>query len=174
MGERLIISVHVQKPAGTSLALTPPRCSNRWLIHDYQYYSEAQETSPEVKQSAGFSRNHLVAKHRRSDASRYVPGPAFTATLGHPLDGVVSQFCHELNRDASYACCHQDIVSGRTNIGGFARQDAIGDTMPAHLIGQGPRDSHALPGSEHLPQSRGLSSRGVPPLWLEAHVALLR
>jgi Sulfotransferase family len=172
MSEPFIVSVHIPKTAGTSLALVLDRCFHRRIMYDYQDYSEPQIASAEVSKNASFIQNYFHALHGHFFASKYFdvfPNASFIATLRHPVSRVISQFFHELNDSSSRAWYHHDIASGRMDIADFAQQDGIGDAMARHLAGRELRDYSALLISEYLLQSCHLLSQTVRPLALEAH-----
>jgi hypothetical protein len=172
MSEPFIVSVHIPKTAGTTLAFILDRCLERRVIYDYRGYSEPQVASSEIRDNAGFIRSYFHVLHGHFFASKYFdvfPDAAFIATLRHPVSRVISHYFHELNEISTRAWYHDDLASGRMDIVEFARQDGIGDAMTRHLVGRELRDYALLLISEHLTRSCQLLSRTIRPLDLDAH-----
>ena len=172
MGEPFIVSIHVPKTAGTSLAQVFDRCFQRRIMYDYQGYREPQVVTPEVRQNTGFIRSYFDVLHGHFAAAKYLdvfPDAAFIATLRHPVSRVISHYIHELNENSPAAFYHDDLASGRMDIVEFAEQDGVGNAMASHLLGRELRDYAGLIISEHFQQSCYILSRTVRPLDLNAH-----
>lgn len=172
MSEPFIVSVHVPKTAGTSLALVLDRCFDRRIIYDYQDYAQPQVAAPEVRENARFIRSYFDAMHGHFFAAKYFdvfPDAAFIATLRHPVSRVISQYFHELNDAGPSAWYHQELASGRMDIVEFSEQQGVSDSMARHLAGRDLQDYAVLLISEYFAQSCYLLSRTVRPLSIDRH-----
>src|SRR4051812_7991999 len=104
MGTPFIVSIHIPKTAGTTLASVLDRCCNRRIFYDYDGYEHPQVASTEVREHAGFIQSYFDVLHGHFFATKYVDvflDAAFIATLRHPVARVISQFQHELNDPGS-------------------------------------------------------------------------
>ncbi|MBS0643092.1 MAG: sulfotransferase [Acetobacteraceae bacterium] len=172
MTNPFIVSVHIPKTAGTSLAAILDRCFDRRVIYDYAGYDTPQVVSDEFRQHASFIQSYFRVLHGHFFAEKYVdvfPGAAFIATLRHPVYRVISQFQHEMNDSGSKSWYHEYIVSGRMDVVQFAEQDGIGNAMTRHLAGVELRDYAVLLISERMIESCRLLARVVGHIRLGEH-----
>jgi hypothetical protein len=135
MSESFVVSIHIPKTAGTTVADIFSRCFNRRVIYDYDGYDHPI-AAPDFARNKKFISSHFVVLHGHFLASKYLdifPDARFVATLRHPVDRTISQYLHELNEISSDAWYHDDVVSGHMDVVTFAAQDGVRDAMAQHL-----------------------------------------
>jgi hypothetical protein len=104
MSEPFIISIHIPKTAGTTVADVFSRCFNRRVLFDYETYDKPQIVNREVRNNVDFIRSYFDVIHGHFYAWKYLdvfPDAKFIATIRHPVERVISQYLHELNEDSS-------------------------------------------------------------------------
>jgi len=170
MNQPFVVSVHIPKTAGTSLAHVFDRCLNRRVIFDYDGYQSPDLPNPDISANARFIETYFAVLHGHFFAKKYFsifPNAAYIAAIRHPVDRVISQYLHELNEKSSDAWYHNDLISGRMDIVQFAEQPGIGDAMCRHLAGRALPEYDQLIISESLTVSLAIFSRKIRPLRLE-------
>lgn len=175
MEQRLIVSIHIPKTAGTTLATIFERCFSRRVLFDYAGYHKEQVAAPEIVDGRDFIKRYFLVLHGHFLARKYLdvfPDSYFIATVRHPVERVISQYLHELNEASSDSWYHQDIVSGRMDIVEFARQDGVGDAMARHLSGRELKEYDLILISEHMLESCELFSKKVRLLDLATHFGI--
>jgi hypothetical protein len=173
--QRLVISIHIPKTAGTTLAAIFERCLNRRVLFDYAGYDKEQVAAPEILDGREFIKRYFAVLHGHFLAKKYLdvfPDSYFVATVRHPVERVISQYLHELNEASSDSWYHQDIVSGRMDVVDFARQDGVGDAITRHLSGRELKDYDLIFVSEQMLESCQLFSRKIRPLDLATHFGM--
>ena len=169
MSESFVVSIHIPKTAGTTVADIFSRCFNRRVIYDYDGYDHPI-AAPDFARNKKFISSHFVVLHGHFLASKYLdifPDARCVATLRHPVDRTISQYLHELNEISSDAWYHDDVVSGHMDVVTFAAQDGVRDAMAQHLRGRSLREYDLLMISEYLELSVRLFIRDVRFLGLE-------
>jgi hypothetical protein len=168
-----IVSIHVPKTAGTTVAAVFDRCFRRRVLFDYDDdYTKAAVPDPRIVANRDFISSYFSAIHGHFYARRYLdvfPEADYVATLRHPVDRVISQYLHELNENSADARFHEEIASGRMDVVQFAEQPGIGSLMSEHLIGIDISDVRSLIISENLRVSMAVFSKKVADLSLDHH-----
>ncbi len=171
MSEPFVVSVHIPKTAGTTVAEVFSRCFNRRIFFEYEGYDKPV-INPDVAKNISFIRSYFDVIHGHFYAWKYFdafPHAKFIATIRHPVERVISQYMHELNEDSSTASYHDDLVRGKIDIVDFSGMEGVGDAMFRHLAGRPLKDYDLLILSEHLELSLTLFSAIIRPIDLEGH-----
>jgi hypothetical protein len=172
---KFVVSIHIPKTAGTTLAEIMSRCYNKRVIYDYDGYSSPETPSSLIQKNTPFIQEYFVALHGHFYAKKYFdifPNAAFVSAVRHPVDRVVSQYLHEMNEESSDAWYHDDIVSGRMDLPTFAAQPGIGDAMSLHLQGRLPAEYDLLIIMEQLRMSLALFEKIIMPLNLQTYYGI--
>jgi hypothetical protein len=172
VSEPFIVSIHIPKTAGTTVAEVFSRCFNRRVLFDYETYDKSQTVNREVGNNVDFIRSYFDVIHGHFYAWKYLDvfrDAKFIASIRHPVERVISQYLHELNEDSSSASYHDDLVSGRMDVVDFAGLEGIGDAMYRHLAGRALNDYDLFIVSESLELSLRLFSLTVRPIDLDRH-----
>lgn len=100
MPDKFIVSVHIPKTAGTTLATIYDRAFNRKVFYDYDGYETAGVASELVKANADFISSQFRVLHGHFFTSKYLsvfPNAKYVSLLRHPVERLISQYIHELN-----------------------------------------------------------------------------
>jgi|SRR6516165_3604251 hypothetical protein len=170
MPDKFIVSIHIPKTAGTTLATIYDRAFNRNVFYDYDGYQSAGVASELVKANAGFISSQFDVLHGHFFTSKYLnvfPNARYVALLRHPVERLISQYIHELNEASSDAWYHDAIVRKELDIVDFAGLPEIRNTMTVHLSGLDLKDYDLLMINERLLESCWLFSKNIENLKLE-------
>lgn len=175
MNEKLIVSIHIPKTAGTTLAEVFSRTLHRRIIFDYDGYDNACEATNLIKDNSKFIEDYFRVLHGHFYAEKYLsvfPEAFFISVLRHPVDRVISQYMHEYNEDSEDAIYHSAIKEGRMDIIEFSEQPGIGDAMYCHLKGRDIDKYDLLLLSEDFSRSLAVFSASIVDLKLGSHFGL--
>lgn len=170
MPDKFIVSVHIPKTAGTTLATIYDRAFNRKVFYDYDGYHTAGVASELVKANAGFISSQFKVLHGHFFTSKYLdvfPSARYVSLLRHPVERLISQYVHELNETSSDAWYHDAIVNNKLDIVDFAKLPDINNTMTIHLSGMELKDYDLLMINERMLQSCLLFSKTIEAIDLE-------
>lgn len=169
---QFMVSVHVPKTAGTTLAQVMDRVFNRRVLYDYDGYERPTEADPAIQANATFVSSYFASIHGHFYARKYFdvfPDASYVAVVRHPVERVISQYIHEFTDGSSQAWYHDAIKSGRMDVVEFAAQPGVGDAMSLHLEGR-PLSAYALLLlTEDMWTSVHLLARMVRPFSVERH-----
>lgn len=167
-----VISVHIPKTAGTTVAYILDRCVDRRIIYDYDGYKSPAAPNRLIKQNRKFVSEYFRVLHGHFYVEKYLnifPDARIIAAIRHPVDRIISQYNHEMNDDLDGSFFHDDITSGKMDVVDFAKQPGVGDAMSRHL-GRHPLQEYAcLIISEDVKNSLALLAHTFPAFQINRH-----
>lgn len=166
----IVISVHIPKTAGTSLAHVFDEGTDRAILYDYRFdYSNflfQGEEEKEFRQALPFVRRRFRFIHGHFYLAKYagvLPDAARVTCLREPVARILSQYKHTLRAANLSDWRYRGILEGMTPVD-FAKDPTVAKAQILHLGGIDPGELDFLFLNDDLDEGLELFKRRWPGL----------
>ncbi|MCK5600284.1 sulfotransferase family 2 domain-containing protein [Candidatus Pacearchaeota archaeon] len=156
----MYISIHIPKTAGTSLAAIFDYGSGRRIMYDYKEYKlydpAYEDDREDIFEHKSFITRNFDFIHGHFPYVKYsdiFPSSCFMACVRRPIDRLISQYFHIIDKADINDWLYKSIIAGIVDLADFAAMDDIGDVQSSLLSGRNIEDYDHVFINEKLAES---------------------
>lgn len=136
----MIISIHIPKTAGTTIAYILDYGYSRRIMYDYREDYNNKDSVKFLLKHKEFIEEYFEIIHGHFLYSKYAevfPESKYIVTVRHPVERVISQYNHIINSsNGDHAWPSKEVISRKMDIVEFSSIDNIGNAQASFIKGR--------------------------------------